>query len=458
MPRYTPRDEQVDIHSLLRTTRGEEERFPVSVDPLPFPDFCLDPQLLRYIHRNAISNACKYGSPGGIVKTVAKYDRPSSILTVDVINEPGEHHERLVQLGEMAAQEVFLPGRRLHSSYGLSSEKDSREVSVSSGDGAWIMRKCAHMLGGDVRITFNPERTIFNLSLFVHACAGDSEDDADSIDPNWETPPGTWGIVIDDSKVQLKLLDRLLDFLGVAQDHRLVLGHTADELLSFNDKVKELVELHKDSKFLIIADENLDIVDSVTRHKRMSGSLCIERLLNDLQTSDEKRVLALVRSANDSSADLELYKKRSHGFLQKEPIRREIVKEKIRSFWFERFWFERFENATAEGSTPIARVKRSRTPLRSSNGDFLPSVTSTAELTLIVEAIDNLLLHQRDNWPAIRDKLQVLKGDTMTLINRENPRVVAVLESLEEIRTAEEAPSNLDSIWKLIRALITSLN
>jgi signal transduction histidine kinase len=188
--RYTPREERVDIHSLLRTTRSEEERFPVSVDPFKCPEFCLDPQLLRYIHRNAISNACKYGSPGGIVETVIKYDRPSSMLTVDIINEPGEHHERLVQLGETAAQEVFLPGRRLHSNYGMQST-DSREVSVSSGDGAWIMRKCARMLTGDVSITFNPERTIFNLSMPVTVCVEDLDDDMDSTDPNWETPPGT---------------------------------------------------------------------------------------------------------------------------------------------------------------------------------------------------------------------------------------------------------------------------
>jgi hypothetical protein len=185
----------------------------------------------------------------------------------------------------------------------------------------------------------------------------------------------------------------------------------------------------------------------------MSGSLCVERLLNDLQPSDAKRVLALVRSANDSSADLELYKKRSHGFLPKEPIRREIVKETIRTIWL-----ERFHHNASEG-TPITHDKASlRKMHRSRCGEFLPSVTSTAELMLIVAAIDNLLLHQRDNWPAIRDKLQVLKGDMMTLINRRNPRVVAVLEALEEIRTAEESPSYLDIHWKLIRALVMSLN
>ena len=37
------------------------------------------------------------------------------------------------------------------------------KITHSSGDGAWVMRKCALTLGGECFIDFQPERTIFAL-------------------------------------------------------------------------------------------------------------------------------------------------------------------------------------------------------------------------------------------------------------------------------------------------------
>jgi hypothetical protein len=458
--RYTPRSEVVDILCILNTTRGEEKRFPVSSrkSPEKLPNFLFDPQLIRFIHRNAISNACKYGKRGGTVTTELKYDSTTNMLSVDIINFPGDHHDKLLDLGEQAAKEVFSSGRRLHTAFGVSSKMDDREVSFSSGDGAWIMRKCASILGGNVGITFNAERTIFNLSVPTKQVIETMSDDGS--DQDWEIPPCTWGIILEDSLVQRKLLNRLLSVLGIEKEKRIILGSTAEEILEFNKIVRKLVESNRDNKFLIIADENLDIVEDGTRRSTISGSLSIERLLRELDPSDAGRVLALVRSANDSSEDLASYKGRTHGFLLKEPIRPDRVQGILRPLWLKRF---HAEQSPSPGDY-IRKASGSRTfderSAPTSIDDSCHSITISAELMQIVEVLDELLFRKTDyskSWPSIRDKFQGLKGDMMTLINRSNPRIVAVLEALEDLRATEEPPPDLQVRWKLIRALIVSL-
>ena len=54
------------------------------------PAVDIDPQLLRHIHRNAVSNAAKYGKKGGVVTT--EIGVKDHWLTLRVINEPGEGH------------------------------------------------------------------------------------------------------------------------------------------------------------------------------------------------------------------------------------------------------------------------------------------------------------------------------------------------------------------------------
>ena len=150
---------------------------------------------MRFIHRNAVSNACKYGELGGVVPTHISFDEEHSLLTVNIANAPGAHHERLLELGAKAASRVFESGQRLHDKFGRS---DDREVSISSGDGAWIMRKCARILGGDVSIVFNQERTVFSLAI----PAKPVKEIPDIPKCNFSMPSRTIGVAIDDSIVQ----------------------------------------------------------------------------------------------------------------------------------------------------------------------------------------------------------------------------------------------------------------
>jgi len=146
---YEPKLEKVNLPKILSTTmnpstnKERKRRFPIITYPNPLPEFSSDPQLWKYIYRNAISNACKYGKIGGKVTTELKWDKVTSLLTLNVINEPGENHRDILAMGDNASSIIFSPIERLK--FGASD-------SYSAGDGAWIMNKCALTLGGECSI------------------------------------------------------------------------------------------------------------------------------------------------------------------------------------------------------------------------------------------------------------------------------------------------------------------
>ena len=236
--------------------------------------------------------------------------------------------------------------------------------------------------------------------------------------------------------------------------------------MGFNNTAKKLIENTAPGvKILIIADENLDIVEDGTHHRTLSGSLCIEQLRQDLSDNDEARVLAVVRSANDSSHDVATYQTRTHGFVRKAPIRKGCVQELIQPLWSKRFPVGKEDCGETNGSeNSDLSVKENRVPFenRNESGDLSKdshvAVTPVADLLQIVESLDGLLLSEELHpWPCVRDKFQVLKGDMMTMMNRESPRVSAVVEALEDLRALESAPADMRSRWKLVRALILTL-
>ena len=147
---YEPKHERVNVVQLISSTMNSTataasmERFPVITEPSPLPDMTLDPQLLIYIHRNAMSNACKYGKRGGVVLTEIKWDTKKEILQVDVTNLPGKEHEEILKLGTLASEIIFSPAKRLP----IHSISHGESACHSSGDGAWVMHKCAKTLGG----------------------------------------------------------------------------------------------------------------------------------------------------------------------------------------------------------------------------------------------------------------------------------------------------------------------
>jgi len=159
---YEPKLERVDLPKLLYSTMNLTsrsqgiKRFPITTVPDPLPEYAMDTQLLKYIHRNAISNACKYGKRGGKVCTAVAWDKEEGMLTMEVINLPGLGHEEILKLGDTASDIVFSPRKRL-TTHCMFDERSCGSASHSSGDGAWIMHKCAKTLGGtcDIKVSMN---------------------------------------------------------------------------------------------------------------------------------------------------------------------------------------------------------------------------------------------------------------------------------------------------------------
>ena len=328
---YKPRHERIDVKGVLSHTGlgiGATDKFPIEITGGPLPYLSLDAQLLRHIHRNALSNACKYGKPGGKVVTQLSFDQPKKTFGIKVINEPGEKHSMLVSMGESAKAAVFQQGARLHSHLNLES------CHVSSGDGAWIMQKCAKTLDGECQIEFLQDKTIFTFS-----CPAQPLIVTDwSKTQDFQVPQNTWGIAIDDSKIQRRLLSRIFLFAGVQESKTFVLGESHAEVEEFKEKVLALVKEFPDDRILILVDENLDFGKSNESPAHiMSGSLLMQDILSQMTLAEEQRILALVRSANDSAEETEIYCERTHGFFPKGPLQRDRVREIVAPLWADRF-------------------------------------------------------------------------------------------------------------------------
>ena len=441
---YEPRKERIDVPFVLYGGSGSTERFPLHLVPSPFPQMLLDPQLLRYIHRNAVSNACKYGEQGGQVTTEIFYHDDKKEFQMNVINLPGDGHEGLVNLDEEAVKSVFLASTRLHDSSGGSFRTmDESLVSGSAGDGAWVMQKCANALGGMCSIAFVKERTIFSLTCPAEAYLPKRKGDVDDISGRFQLPENTWGIAIDDSGIQRKLLARFLALAGVPKAKQRIMGKDAEEVLGFTKFLADTIRDYPDDKFLVIVDENLDILDGGAHQKTVSGSLCVKKLREELDPADESRLLALIRSANDSGEDVALYKSRAHGFLPKAPIQRDRVLELI-----EPWWAERFPSDSLACGTLIDEDNYDE-GLHVSSEDLLKTLEV---IDALCANVDEVTLAAR--WPAIREKMHALKGDLKTM--KTNARVTTVLKAMEKLK-GQTLPDELLERWKLIRSLIVSI-
>lgn len=324
---YHPRLECIDVVTLLRGACQHAERFPVSTKQLDMPFLRLDPQLLRYIHRNAVSNACKYGKQGSSVATLVAFHPETNEFELQVLNNPGEGHDKLESLGDKASDAVFEQGSRLHQDFRI------KDRFISSGDGAWIAQKCAKAMGGNCSIKFEDDMTIFSFKCPTEAVV--PEEKADAAD--FEVPPETFAIVVDDSNIQRKLMSRILGLVGVQEDHKVVIGEKPSDVLELEKIIMDILTTKPNSKILCIVDENLDYGEKGEEVVILSGSRIMKDILTALPPESERRVCALVRSANDSASELAMYLDRTHGFFPKAPMNRERVREILAPLWAERF-------------------------------------------------------------------------------------------------------------------------
>ena len=443
---YVPRMERMDANRILSQTRGfkaNDSQFSLVCKPSPLPILLSDQGLFKCIHGNAIRNALKYGQQGGKITTEATYYPDTGEFEMKVINFPGVGHEKLVTMGSRASELVFSHGTRLHKDSDLGKGR-----SYSAGDGAWIVRKCANILGGTVGIQFEEDRTIFFFRAPVKVHETTKSMDVDT----FQLPQGVWGIGIDDSKIQRKLLRRFFHHAGVHEPRQIVLGQKSEEIAGFVDFVVDFVNRHPGDRFFLIADENLEMDEAPPNHATISGSECIKQIRTALDPEQEGRMLALVRSANDSPKDLALYTSRAHGYMPKVPLRGISVRETVAPLWIERF-------------PPQAKIKGD---IGDPDGAMsrISSIENLRDLTLIspvelladLEQIDTLCVRDRDNtsqdrWPIVWDKLHQLMGDLQSV--NVDDRFSSTINLIEGLKGGNQ-PVDLMSTWLRVRSDVVS--
>jgi CheY-like chemotaxis protein len=369
--------EAVDVRTALsKTTSTGCARFPVVSSPDLPQALLLDPNLIRIIHNNAISNACKFGKQNGLVTTLLKYDTVRQVLQLQVTNEPAnsQEQEQLLQLTHEEKDSIFQEHTLLASNNRPGADDagtaTNSVVTMAQGNGAWIMENCARALKGHCTIDFSPHSTVLTLECPapqvvpqvvtavtpVGACGnaqnsrnlpadqnkalGTSGSTVTKDVPPFHLPEKTWCIVVEDSAVQRKLLSRSLTKAGVPSERCLILGKKPEEILDFVQQAQDLISTHKEDRFLVIMDEHLDIVEeegTAVVSKTVSGSYSVQKLREALEPSQESRLLSLIRSANDSRQEQRLYQQRAHGFITKGPIPHGNLMQVIQPFWQQRF-------------------------------------------------------------------------------------------------------------------------
>ena len=180
-----------------------------------------------------------------------------------------------------------------------------------------------------------------------------------------------------------------------------------------------------------------------------SGSKCIDKILQTLSPEEESRLLALVRSANDSSAEISTYLSRAHGYLLKEPIDKDGVLGKIRPWWSKRFssWQNSQERTGSDDQSAI----------ESEAYDPFYDIIATLE---VLDALCNVssVKSLRNRWKSIKEKLQILKGDLKSTISSSSSSesLLFVLSQIDSLRLGD-FPIDLAERWPLLKSQINAV-
>ena len=91
-------------------------------------------------------------------------------------------------------------------------------------------------------IIFKPDQTTFILKTPVKSY--DTSTEANT----FVLPPDVWGIAIDDSKIQRKLLRRFFIHAGIHEHHQVILGQNSNEILKFVEFTVNFIKRHPNDR------------------------------------------------------------------------------------------------------------------------------------------------------------------------------------------------------------------
>ncbi len=255
-------------------------------------------------------------------------------------------------------------------------------------------------------------------------------------------PKNIWGIALDDSKIQRKLLLRFFMYAGIPAERSHIKGATTKEIKEFDTWAVNFIDEHSDDYFLMIIDENLDVQeeDDATSQITISGSLAISKMRKRLQPDQERRVLALIRSANDSASDVAIYNSRAHGFLPKAPIKKDSLREVLVPMWLTRF--------------PAHKTSHKSSGKRAANlemgAETFVTITDIMPCINDIDALASLPQHELvERWNILWEKLHALKGDL--LIMPAQARIGNAVNMISSLR-GPLPPDNLNETWQSLRS------
>jgi hypothetical protein len=170
--------------------------------------------------------------------------------------------------------------------------------------------------------------------------------------------------------------------------------------------------------------------------------------LESLSPARESRILALVRSANDSGKDVALYSSRTHGFFPKAPMKQDRTREMFAPMWAERF-SNFVEGKQEEDDEELSSV------VDDSASDSSAEIVKV-EFARYVDSVDacvqnNNLDHSEQSWEAVWSVLHSMKGDLMII--DESPSSIQLVQTIESMR-GSHFPSDFMVHWTKIKDLI----
>lgn len=263
-------------------------------------------------------------------------------------------------------------------------------------------------------------------------------------------------IAIDDSKIQRKLLARYFTYAGLSKEQVTILGDTVKEITDFENSTRTFIENHPDDYILLVVDENLDVYEDLTSSAAtISGSTLVSNIRQNLLPDDERRTLALIRSANDSADDVAIYNSRAHGCLPKSPIKPGKVLEGLAPHWLSRFppcytpSLSKLKYGIPEAMLSGALSGAENDELAMATDYLKECITFISELMSLneEEALNN-------NWLIISEKLQLLKGDLLTLSSNNHNLSIAV-DIINDMR-GPKVPHNVTEKWEHLKSIIFS--
>jgi PAS domain S-box-containing protein len=244
----------------------------------------VDINLLTHVLENHVSNATKYGGSDFEEYIWVHVESPNVVFST--VNSPGRSHQNLLAQ-QKKNRSVF------DSLHDAGTRGTYQAQGVSNGNGLFIAKKCAFALGGDIDLMFEKDRVLANLMLNVECCSNQS------LINNTKLPKNTVLYAVEDDEFIRDIFERVFKEIQ-ADENSTIFGATAESIVDFPKMVLALPKNKRPA--LIMLDENLE-------HPKTGLPLTFgTTLLKELRGKSYAGKI-IIRSANNSSSDIERYRK-----------------------------------------------------------------------------------------------------------------------------------------------------